>query len=371
MRVTNSMLVNNLMRNLNTNLTKMDKLQNQMATGRKFGHISDDPVSLVYSQAARNKIARLSHYQRTVGAAKDWLNQAEAGVMELQGTIVNAIESAIDAATDVKTDVDRQNIAATMLQFRKHFVDTLNTTFGDKYVYGGYNTPGDPAEGHGIDGIKSFVFDADNEILYYNGFNLSQFDGMLADDFFNLQATTFLPDGSTLGDTDSFLAFEQLRSDVLTFDVGPGVEMPVTMNGIELIFFITTETDEDGESVSVIRNAVNVLHELYRLAAEDPEDLGIDGSPVRDISAMIKPLQDAQNHLLTKTAEIGGRMRRLDLLEARYEQDAINYERMKSDAEDADMAEVIMYQKMAEAVYQAALSSGARIIQPTLMDFLR
>ena len=44
---------------------------------------------------------------------------------------------------------------------------------------------------------------------------------------------------------------------------------------------------------------------------------------------------------------------------------------MRSDAEDVDMADVIMYLKMAEAVYQAALSAGARVIQPSLMDFLR
>ena len=44
---------------------------------------------------------------------------------------------------------------------------------------------------------------------------------------------------------------------------------------------------------------------------------------------------------------------------------------MKSNAEDVDFAEVIMNQKMAEAVYQASLAAGARIIQPTLMDFLR
>ena len=35
------------------------------------------------------------------------------------------------------------------------------------------------------------------------------------------------------------------------------------------------------------------------------------------------------------------------------------------------MAEVIMNLKMQENVYQASLSSGARIIQPTLLDFLR
>ena len=384
MRVTNSMLAGTLMRNLNVNLNRLDKLQNQISTGRKFANISDDPVALVYSQAARNKIARLSHYQRSVGTAQDWLNQAELGVMELQKTITNALEDAVNAATDVKTNDDRKNIAAAMAQFRNHYIDTLNTTFGDKYVFGGYNTPGEPEGSRLTDGMKAFTFDIDpltgEGALFYNGFNLTTFDGMLAEDYDSIVLADTYADvpaalrarleadfgWATTGET--FDMFKTLHSNVLTFDVGPGVSMPVTMNGIEVVLIRTTDVDADGNMINVIRSSANILHDLFVLAENENDDIE---NVVLKISDMIKPIQDAQNHLLTKTAEIGGRVRRLELLEARYEQDMINYERMKSNAEDVDMAEVIILQKMAEAVYQAALSSGARIIQPTLMDFLR
>ena len=377
------MLVTTLMRNLNSNLTRLDKLQNQMATGRKFAHISDDPAALIYSQAARNKLARLFHYARTVDTAQDWLRQSEAGVMELQQTLVNAYEAAVDAATDGKTGDDKENIAKTIAQLRNHFVDTLNATFGDKYVYAGYNTPGDPA-GHPSDiflneGVKSFtVIDGR---LHFNGFDLSAFDGMPAALLevnlsgltpaeaearltgiitdpagLNANITTFFDDYDF--DMQGLLMMHRLKNDVLTLDVGPGISMPVTMNGIDLVLFTTIT-----EKGPIVRNAFNVLTDLYEGTNND--------MPAAEITKIIAPLQDGQNHLLTRNSEIGGRVRRLDLLEARYEQDAINYERMRSDAEDADMAEVIINLKMAEAVYQAALSAGARIIQPTLMDFLR
>jgi len=150
---------------------------------------------------------------------------------------------------------------------------------------------------------------------------------------------------------------ENLKSDVLTFDVGPSVSMPVTINGIDLVMF----QGSDGKT----RNIFNVLHEIYQAASRVP------AASAEELDRLIRPLQDAQNHLLTKVAELGGRTRRLDLLEARYEQDRLNFERMKSDAEDADVAEVIMQLRMAEAVMQSSMSAGARIIQPTLMDFLR
>ena len=47
------------------------------------------------------------------------------------------------------------------------------------------------------------------------------------------------------------------------------------------------------------------------------------------------------------------------------------YEELLSKNQDADMAEVIMELKMQENVYRASLSAGARIIMPSLVDFLR
>jgi len=352
------MLISNLMYNLNGSMSRMDKLNSQMTSGRKYGHISDDPIALIYSQAARNKMARLDNYLRTVGTAQDWLLQAESGVMELQTTLVNTYEAAVDAANDAKgagDQSDKVKIAAMVGQLRDHFVDSLNATFGDKFVFGGYNTPGDPTIAP-VDttaaGVKAFTVMGDSPPkLFYNGFDLSQFDGWTY--------ARFTAEPPAAADAAVLAELRKLSGDVLTFDVGTGVEMPVTMNGIELVLFMTP--DDMGNTI--IRNTFDVMQEFYELCAS--------GDPAQDISKMIKPLQDAQNHLLMKAAEIGGRVRRLELLEARYEQDAINYEQMRSDAEDADMADVIMKLKMAEAVHQSALSAGARVIQPTLMDFLR
>jgi len=341
----------------------MDTLQNQLATGRKYAHISDDPSALIYGQAARNKLARLGHYQKTVETAQSWLTQAEAGIMEMQKVIGNVYEEVVNAGS-VKSPDDKRNVAMMISQMRDHYVDTLNASYGDRFVYSGYNTPGDFVLGANPV-IKPF--EVINDQLYFNGFNISQFDGMDARDFYD-QLNAEPPVGE-------FEMLKKLMDDVITFDVGPGISMPVTMNGIDLVLY--TAIDEE-TGLPVIRNTFDVLTDVYYSVNGHPGDptavppieptepLGVD-----ELTKKIKTLQDAQNHLLTKTAEIGGRTRRLELLEARYEQDYINYETMRSDAEDADMAEVIMYLKMAETVYQAALSAGARVIQPTLMDFLR
>ncbi|HEY8341514.1 MAG TPA: flagellin, partial [Calditerricola sp.] len=76
-------------------------------------------------------------------------------------------------------------------------------------------------------------------------------------------------------------------------------------------------------------------------------------------------------NLLAVRATVGARMNRFELIRYRLEADEVNVTRLLSKEEDADMAEVITNLKTAENVYRAALAAGARIIQPSLVDFLR
>ena len=401
-RVTNIMLQNTLLSNLSMNLNRVDKLQNQLSSGRKYGHISDDPSALIYSQSARNKIERLSHFQGTVETSQAWLTQAEAGVMELN-KVVGAIYEELVSAGSVKTDSDKQNLAMVVKQLQDHYLDTLNTSFGDRFVFGAYNTPGDWAAGQAPE-VKPFTIvevSSDDVVppiipalipaqmvprLHFNGFDISQFDGLTVEQFnigINNAQNPDQPDILIPGNApaqDQFDILNKLMNDIVAFDVGPGISMPVTQNGIDIIFFV----DRDNDGNAVMRNTYDLLDEVYLAingvpskrvtdagGVYDPEDENVKPKTTDELTILIGKVQGAQNHLLTKTAEIGGRQRRLELLEARYGQDNLNYEKMRSDAEDADMAEVIMFLKMAETVYQAALSAGARVIQPTLMDFLR
>jgi flagellar hook-associated protein 3 FlgL len=64
-------------------------------------------------------------------------------------------------------------------------------------------------------------------------------------------------------------------------------------------------------------------------------------------------------------------MNRLELTANRLEDDFINFTSLMSKNEDADIAEVIMNLQNEENVYRASLSAGARVIQPSLVDFLK
>jgi flagellar hook-associated protein 3 FlgL len=88
-------------------------------------------------------------------------------------------------------------------------------------------------------------------------------------------------------------------------------------------------------------------------------------------SADIAALDQVIDHLLAVRAEVGARVNRLEMTKSRLDDANINFTDLLAKVEDVDVAQTIMELKNQENVYRAALATGARIIQPTLVDFLR
>ncbi|GAC90645.1 flagellar hook-associated protein FlgL [Anoxybacillus flavithermus NBRC 109594] len=86
---------------------------------------------------------------------------------------------------------------------------------------------------------------------------------------------------------------------------------------------------------------------------------------------LLSQLDGHINDVLAERAELGARVNRLELVEQRLSEQQLIAKRMISDNEDADIEKIITELKSQESVHRAALSVGARIIQPTLVDFLR
>jgi flagellar hook-associated protein 3 FlgL len=158
---------------------------------------------------------------------------------------------------------------------------------------------------------------------------------------------SIVDNSSALADASD--ALDAQSEDVLSVQVGSGQTMEVTTAGTELL----GRGDE---------NLYVILDNLYNALTS-----GADESEINDY---ISQLQDAQSRILSLDAQVGAKLSRLDTLSARYEANILNYTEMKSDAEDADLAEVITKYTTAQTVYNAALSAGSEIIQTSLLDFL-
>lgn len=97
----------------------------------------------------------------------------------------------------------------------------------------------------------------------------------------------------------------------------------------------------------------------------------LDTNNQDEIDNSIGALDEGIDNVINARADLGARMNRLDLIENRLSSQEINATRMMSNNEDIDYEKVITKLIAQESVHRAALSAGSRIIQPTLLDFLR
>jgi flagellar hook-associated protein 3 FlgL len=90
-----------------------------------------------------------------------------------------------------------------------------------------------------------------------------------------------------------------------------------------------------------------------------------------DMDQLLEDIDNQLNTLQAERSETGARYNRLEMIDNRLGKTEVMANKIISDNEDADMEKVITDLTIQESVHRAALSVGARIIQPTLMDFLR
>lgn len=127
-----------------------------------------------------------------------------------------------------------------------------------------------------------------------------------------------------------------------------------------------------GVYISVNVNPQEVFNEdLFKdiegltIALENPNTDG------KTLNLFLDKIDTNLTNVLNARSDLGARANRVELMEARIDQQEIISQKVLSDNEDIDFEKVVTELLAQESVHRAALSVGARIIQPTLMDFLR
>jgi flagellar hook-associated protein 3 FlgL len=115
---------------------------------------------------------------------------------------------------------------------------------------------------------------------------------------------------------------------------------------------------------AVFKDEIEALNNLY-------EDLTDNTNSGSDISDNLGDMDSGIKKFTELRSQIGGKLKRTDNLKNRLEANEVHLKQLKSSNEDADLAEVITNLKMEENVYRASLASGARIMQQSLVDFIR
>jgi len=140
------MMNSQLLLNLNRNLSNIDNLQNQMATGRRINKPSDDPVGISFSLRYRSEIQLNDQYLRNVDSGISWLEYTDEMLDQVNSVFQRVREITVQGATGSNPQEALNIIASEVDQMYEQMVSIANSKFNGKYVFNGEMTDVKPYE---------------------------------------------------------------------------------------------------------------------------------------------------------------------------------------------------------------------------------
>ncbi|MDE5950894.1 MAG: hypothetical protein K2H12_04855 [Acetatifactor sp.] len=141
MRITNKIMQNNNLANINTNKLLQDKLSTQMSTEKKINRPSDDPVIAIRALRLRSNVTEVTqYYSRNIPDAESWLNVTEEAVKNLASIVTEMQKQCTKGSNgDIKTS-DRLIVIEQLKALANEVYSTGDADYAGRYVFTGYRT---------------------------------------------------------------------------------------------------------------------------------------------------------------------------------------------------------------------------------------
>jgi flagellar hook-associated protein 3 FlgL len=137
MRITSNMIAAQQMTGLQSNLSLLQKAQQQVTSGKRYAAASDDPTAAIGTMAAGSSLRALEQYRTNVQRASSRID-VEDGVLQQIGDLVSrAKELGVTAASSSASAQTRSVANAEVQQIFSQIVSLGNTKFGNEYLFGG------------------------------------------------------------------------------------------------------------------------------------------------------------------------------------------------------------------------------------------
>jgi flagellar hook-associated protein 3 FlgL len=392
---------------------QLNDMENKMSTQTRIKDLRDDPIAAAHSTRYQSKLVRLERYSRNIDDVKANLTDAEVKVQDTVDRLQRVRELAVQGANGVYTKEDMAMMGKEVDELLEELVSIGNARNGlGNSIFGGFESKLEPFRvlrgkveggdrGHIVDvqyrgDIGRNVVEVSEESLaemnipgnyVFWAENQSIYSALDAKNYQVQANSTIRIDGVDiqLREGDNIYAIISRINDA-------PIAVKASLDPVKDSLVLQTTTphqlwlEEQGGStvlqdLGVTKGGTNQTGNNYAVSANvfggsvfdavmslrDSLMSGNSDGVNRALGGMDQSLQTLTSHL----AEIGSVNERIEGTGKRLAFEIPLITERNSNEVDLDMAQAATDLKMLEYTHQAALSTAARILQPTLLDFLR
>jgi flagellar hook-associated protein 3 FlgL len=292
-RVTQNMMTRGSLAGMQTSLSRLAKLQEQLSTGRVLNRPSDSPTDTTSAMRIRASLSDVKQYGRNAEDGNGWLSTIDAALTAANDQVLRARDLALQGANDAGSGpTAREALAVEVDQIRAGLVNTANSNYLGRPVFGGVTA-------------GAAAYDATGAYVGTPG-----------------TVNRTVGDGTTVRvDVDGPAAFGPTGNSV--FDHLAALSTALRAN------------DQVG-----IRSALGAL-------------------------------ETDRDRITTTQADVGSRQNRVGIAAQAAADGELRLRNSLSEVENADLPKTIVDLQMQQVAFQASLGATAKVIQPSLLDFLR
>ncbi len=410
MRITNGIMTNNVLNNVLRNTQELYNLQDQLSSGKKISKPSDNPTDISRIMKFNQNISRMGQYESNINSVKVNLDTTDGILFSLTSDL-NSVQTTLSQyLNEALSGTARSVLASDIDNLFDSIMQTANSSLNGKYIFGGYNVSsppfevvGDKVRYNGTDD-QMMVPVGENEVLEgsITGVDLFAIHKMEGVKYFDspAQALYSAPSSDkvriTVGDrtTDITIGYDATTGmtlqDVADSINQAGVDLNAMVVETESGFrlkFVSKYLGSDG-TISLEDDMPGGVFEKFGLLNSDGDFVGIQNEPsggvlstilsiknkinegATDISEDIDSFNSGRDGVIKAHSLIGIYTKRMELRENYLIDLKIQQQKLTSSLEDVDYTELMMDYNQQMLAYQSALNVGAKIMQPTLIDYL-
>ena len=324
MRITNASMVRSHLYDTQNNLTNMSKINQQISTGKVINTVSDDPHKAIKIMNINNEIKYTEKYNYNIDESVGWMNTTD-GALDNVGNLLGEIkETILKVGNGTYSQNEMKSLNEDINKKIKQLADTLNSTYGGKYLFGGSSVDDAPITViENPDGTVKLEFSKDKN-------------------------------GQTIPNTDDLKA-----------DISSGINIDYNISVGEILNI----KDGNGNTVNLL-DEINNLSTLMNDIANGDEQTAAKAKEtlLNDTKGKIDTLFD---HVVNERTSLGVRVSTAEKIKELNDEDILNIQDVLSKTQDTDVVEKFIELKSAEMIYQASIQVGAKLIQPTILDYIR
>lgn len=141
MRITNQMMVNSTMANIQINKSQMNTLDTQLATQKKINKPSEDPIIAIRALRLRASLDQITQYLgKNIPDASSWMSVTEDALDESYSIVSDLYKYCTQGATDSYSSTERETLAESLDKLVEAYYSQGDVDYAGRHVFTGYTT---------------------------------------------------------------------------------------------------------------------------------------------------------------------------------------------------------------------------------------